>query len=47
VSLNYLTEIDNQLEELQTELLKLANSKADYEDVYREFKSGLMVDVEA
>jgi hypothetical protein len=28
-----LSEIDNRLVELQTELLKLANSKADYEDV--------------
>lgn len=28
-----LTVIDNQLEELQTQLLKLASSKADYEDV--------------
>ena len=28
-----LTDIDKRLEELQTELLKLANSKADYEDV--------------
>ena len=28
-----LTEIDTRLEELQTELLKLANSKTDYEDV--------------
>lgn len=28
-----LTDIDNQLEELQTQLLKLANSKADYEGV--------------
>ena len=28
-----LTEIDNQLEELQTQLLKLASSKADYENV--------------
>jgi site-specific DNA recombinase len=28
-----LAEIDTRLEELQTELLKLASSKADYEDV--------------
>jgi site-specific DNA recombinase len=28
-----LTDIDNQLEELQTQLLKLASSKTDYEDV--------------
>jgi site-specific DNA recombinase len=28
-----LVDIDNRLEELQTELLKLASSKADYEDV--------------
>lgn len=28
-----LSTIDKQLEELQTELLKLASSKADYEDV--------------
>lgn len=32
-----LTEIDTRLEELQTELLKLASSKADCEDVADEF----------
>ena len=31
-----LTDIDNRLEELQTQLLKLASSKADYEDVAEE-----------
>jgi len=31
-----LTDIDARLEELQTELLKLASSKADYEDVAEE-----------
>lgn len=31
-----LADIDNRLEELQTELLRLANSKADYEDVAEE-----------
>lgn len=33
---NTLTDIDSRLEELQTELLKLASSKADYEDVANE-----------
>lgn len=28
-----LTDIDNQLQELQTQLLNLASAKADYEDV--------------
>ena len=31
-----MTDIDNRLEELQTQLLKLASSKADYEDVAEE-----------
>ena len=31
-----LTDIDNRLEELQTQLLKLVSSKADYEDVAEE-----------
>ena len=31
-----LTEIDGRLEELQMQLVKLASSKADYEDVAEE-----------
>jgi transposase-like protein len=34
-----LTDIDNRLEELQTQLLKLASSQADYEDVADEIYS--------
>lgn len=33
------TDIDNRLEELQTQLLKLANPKADFEDVADEIKA--------
>ena len=33
---NALTEIDSRLEELQLQLVKLASSKADYEDVAEE-----------
>lgn len=34
---NALTEIDGRLEELQMQLVKMASTKADYEDVAEEF----------